>query len=184
VKKEAAMGHKALPKDTRSYAEKLLDPRWQRKRLEIMQRDAWRCQHCADERSTLHVHHRDYHYGLEPWDYPDAWLVTLCATCHAHETFGRRTNEKTLLRIMRRLGVPSSCLALLGGALYAWQGWQLSVPEQAKLLMALVDLMQDQPRLVAMAHDWLLEQQAQAPDAREALIKRQEQLVAAFSLKG
>ena len=45
------------------YAEKLKDPRWQKKRLEILERDAWVCQKCFDTKSTLHVHHRIYNGG-------------------------------------------------------------------------------------------------------------------------
>jgi hypothetical protein len=68
-----------------AYAQKLLDPRWQKKRLEILQRDEWCCQQCFDNESTLHVHHRRYIYGRDPWDYPDQLLVALCASCHEEE---------------------------------------------------------------------------------------------------
>lgn len=65
-----------------TYKEQLLDPRWQRKRLEILQRDEFTCQVCYDSESTLHVHHKHYHKGRMPWEYADEELVTLCATCH------------------------------------------------------------------------------------------------------
>lgn len=68
-----------------TYAEKLKDPRWQKKRLEILNRDDWRCQQCFDGDNTLHVHHRRYITGRDPWDYPDHMLVTMCETCHAAE---------------------------------------------------------------------------------------------------
>lgn len=67
-----------------SYSEKLRDPRWQKKRLEIMQRDDFKCQECSDATSTLHVHHTRYIKGREPWDYPNGFLVTLCELCHEH----------------------------------------------------------------------------------------------------
>lgn len=73
------------PRNT-EYSEKLRDPRWQKKRLLILERDDWTCQLCLDNKSTLHVHHRWYLSGREPWDYPDAGLVTLCETCHETET--------------------------------------------------------------------------------------------------
>lgn len=38
------------------YLEKLKDPRWQKRRLEIFQRDEFTCQVCFDTESTLHVH--------------------------------------------------------------------------------------------------------------------------------
>src|SRR4051812_4429925 len=54
------------------------DPRWQKKRLEIMQRDEFSCRKCGNDQATLNVHHTFYSPGRDPWDYPDASLVTLC----------------------------------------------------------------------------------------------------------
>ena len=68
-----------------NYKEKLLDPRWQKKRLEILQRDDFACKKCRDKTSTLHVHHRRYLQGCEPWDVPNNVLVTLCEDCHEYE---------------------------------------------------------------------------------------------------
>jgi hypothetical protein len=70
-----------------SYGEKLKDPRWQRKRLGILERDGWSCRICSDSETTLHVHHIEY--GGDPWDVPDNLLVTLCEHCHCMvEKFG------------------------------------------------------------------------------------------------
>lgn len=65
-----------------NYSEKLLDPRWQKKRLEILQRDEWSCQICLEKGKTLHVHHLAYQKGLDPWEYQDKDLTTLCDTHH------------------------------------------------------------------------------------------------------
>jgi hypothetical protein len=67
----------------KSYAEKLGDPRWQRKRLLVMDHDGWRCIACRCMERTLNVHHLKYHRGMDPWDYPMEELVTLCWKCHA-----------------------------------------------------------------------------------------------------
>jgi len=67
------------------YAEKLKDPKWQKKRLEILKRDDWQCQNCGDKEETLHVHHKDYLPGKDPWDIPSEFLITLCAPCHETE---------------------------------------------------------------------------------------------------
>lgn len=64
------------------YWQLLQDPRWQKKRLEIFERDEFRCQFCGDKESTLTVHHRFYIKGRSPWEYPDWALVTLCNECH------------------------------------------------------------------------------------------------------
>lgn len=65
-----------------SYWELLRDPRWQRKRLEVMKRDGFCCRMCRDETKTLNVHHTYYERGLSPWEYPDGSLYTLCEPCH------------------------------------------------------------------------------------------------------
>lgn len=63
------------------YQEKLKDPRWQKKRLEVFARAMWKCQCCGDDKNTLAVHHLIYSKG-EPWDAPDDTLECLCADCH------------------------------------------------------------------------------------------------------
>lgn len=94
------------------YSEKLKDPRWQKKRLEIFQRDEWKCQLCGDTESTLVVHHRDYLRGKDPWDYPDLLLVTLCEDCHEGELY-RSEAEQTLLGILRNLYLQGKLLTIV-----------------------------------------------------------------------
>lgn len=65
-----------------TYAEKLLDPRWQKRRLEILSRDNFTCQWCGDSKSTLHVHHTHYMKQEEPWETDEVLLVCICADCH------------------------------------------------------------------------------------------------------
>lgn len=66
----------------KAYGELLRDPRWQRKRLTIMQRADFACEYCGDNTSTLNVHHRWYEKGFNPWDYPDEVLICVCEDCH------------------------------------------------------------------------------------------------------
>lgn len=66
-----------------SYLAKLKDPRWQKKRLEIFERDFFLCQHCMGGDETLHVHHLKY--SGDPWECEDKFLITLCETCHKRE---------------------------------------------------------------------------------------------------
>ena len=86
----------------KTYSEKLRDPRWQKKRLQVLDRDLWACQMCSDTESTLHVHHRYYTKGAEPWEYDDAALQTLCEECHTEERELRPEAERELLDAMRR----------------------------------------------------------------------------------
>lgn len=86
------------------YGAKLRDPRWQKMRLEVMQRDAFTCQDCGDATRTLNVHHKFYRPAADPWDYPVASLVTLCEDCHEERT--ESTNEtkeaeRELVELMR-----------------------------------------------------------------------------------
>jgi hypothetical protein len=68
-----------------TYAEKLKDPRWQKKRLEILNLFSFRCQRCECEYKTLHVHHKTYEYGNDPWDYKNNNFMCLCEDCHEVE---------------------------------------------------------------------------------------------------
>lgn len=65
-----------------AYWELLKDPRWQRLRLEVMERAGFRCEDCADHRKTLNVHHSYYLKNRAPWEYPSESLVCLCEDCH------------------------------------------------------------------------------------------------------
>jgi hypothetical protein len=67
----------------KTYAEKLRDPRWQKLRLEIMNRDGFKCGYCHDKTTTLTVHHAHYIKGCEPWEYGPELLITVCEDCHA-----------------------------------------------------------------------------------------------------
>jgi 5-methylcytosine-specific restriction endonuclease McrA len=68
-----------------TYSEKLRDPRWQKKRLEIFERDGWKCLMCGRRDRELQAHHVIYK-KREPWDYPDYLYQTLCRDCHAERT--------------------------------------------------------------------------------------------------
>ena len=67
-----------------NYSQKLKSPKWQKKRLEILQRDEFKCKNCNSEEKTLHIHHLDYD-KCEPWEYENRFLITLCEDCHEKE---------------------------------------------------------------------------------------------------
>ena len=65
------------------YKERFKDPRWQKKRLEILDRDDWKCRSCLSKDETLNVHHMTYDNDIEnPWEYDNGNLITLCDYCH------------------------------------------------------------------------------------------------------
>ncbi len=71
---------------SKTYAERLLDPRWQQLRLRVFDRDGWKCHSCKKEDKTLHAHHVQYHPFAEgPWDYDIESIITLCSDCHSDE---------------------------------------------------------------------------------------------------
>lgn len=64
------------------YKAQLKHPKWQKKRLEIMQRDNFQCQCCLNKEETLNVHHRKYIKNKKIWEYDNDDLITLCDSCH------------------------------------------------------------------------------------------------------
>lgn len=67
----------------KSYAAKRKDPRWLRKRSEVLTSANFMCQDCGTATdSYLEVHHCIYIPRLEPWDYPNDLLMALCEECH------------------------------------------------------------------------------------------------------
>ena len=89
-----------------NYSEKLKDPRWQKKRLIVLERDNFACHFCLDPKKTLHVHHIGYGDG-EPWDVDDKLLITLCDECHKEEEEYLLELQKNLLRKFRNAGLTS-----------------------------------------------------------------------------
>lgn len=74
-----------MSKKKDDYGDSLKDPRWQKKRLEILNRDDWTCQICGAKDKMLHVHHISYFRGRKPWEYDNDLLITLCEDCHADD---------------------------------------------------------------------------------------------------
>ena len=95
-----------------AYGEKLQDPRWQKKRLKIMERDGWTCQGCGDKQRTLHVHH--IKYDGEPWEIEDQYLTTLCGECHEYEHSIEKEEElRALSSVVKDLFLASEIEFLL-----------------------------------------------------------------------
>ena len=69
----------------KTYSDKLKDPRWQKKRLEVLNLHGFKCEKCKCETKELHVHHRFYITGREVWQYDNDVLQVLCCDCHEKE---------------------------------------------------------------------------------------------------
>jgi hypothetical protein len=85
-----------------TYKEQLLDPRWQKKRLEILERDGFLCQQCFDSKTTLHIHHLKYNNG-DAWDIENEYLITLCKHCHSIIEYNKKNSFKILDVLKRSL---------------------------------------------------------------------------------
>lgn len=85
-----------------TYSEKLKDPRWQKKRLEVLQRDGFKCLDCGDGKKTLNVHHCAY-VGRDPWLVPDSVLMTLCHECHENRQEMENDAHLMLGQIMAKM---------------------------------------------------------------------------------
>jgi len=116
------MGYKPKTEAARQYAEKLKDPRWRARRLEILERDGHACRGCGahdplppepeedgyveedldpPEPVRLEVHHKYYEWGKDPWDYPNNALITLCEMCHDTETAYQKEAAQKFLRVVQ-----------------------------------------------------------------------------------
>jgi hypothetical protein len=85
----------------KTYSDKLKDPRWQKKRLEIFQRDEFKCIKCHDWQTELNIHHLKYSEN-NPWDEPNNNLITLCKDCHdIIEYYKNNFNNSNITRIIK-----------------------------------------------------------------------------------
>jgi hypothetical protein len=89
-----------------AYIELLRDPRWQKRRLEMLEKACWMCAECAAKDKTLHVHHLRYRKGLKPWEYGDGELRALCEDCHSrwHE-LKATLDESICVLSIKELGI-------------------------------------------------------------------------------
>lgn len=84
-----------------NYRDKLKDPRWQKKRLEVLNRYSFTCCHCGDDKTQLHIHHLKY--NGEPWEADMADMITVCAHCHViQEKLNKTYPGSTVVKVMRR----------------------------------------------------------------------------------
>jgi len=80
-----------------NYSNKLKDPRWQKRRLEILNRDNFKCKFCGDDKTELQIHHLKY--KGEPWEAPSEFLETLCKDCHHLITFNKNLNPIKIIKV-------------------------------------------------------------------------------------
>lgn len=84
-----------------TYSEKLKDPKWQRLRLLIFERDKWTCQSCGRTDLPLNIHHIKYISGKDPWEYEEHFLITYCEVCHETEHLIGTQIHESLIDIIK-----------------------------------------------------------------------------------
>jgi hypothetical protein len=104
-----------------TYYEKLQDPRWQKRRLEIMQKADFQCEDCGNKKSQLNVHHQYYVSKRDPWQYPDWSLKCLCKECHENRHKVEDDCEIKIAPFEDMFGF------LQEGASDEWETWDLCV---------------------------------------------------------
>ncbi len=134
----------------RQYGKKLLDPRWQKKRLEAFERDEWHCQRCYGNELTLHVHHR--WYVGEPWEAPMRALMTLCEECHADETERRPLAERELTETLK-IDFMTDEIEELAQA-FLWRSAQDLKHEPSVMMSAICRVIEDDERFRAAIDDY------------------------------
>lgn len=65
----------------KAYSNLLKTKNWLNKRNLILLRDKHKCRECKSD-EKLHVHHKIYINGRNPWEVPAKFLITLCEYCH------------------------------------------------------------------------------------------------------
>ena len=80
----------------KTYSELLQDPRWQKKRLKLLEKNNWSCESCHTKDKTLQIHHTYYIKDGLPWEYPDESLKCLCQPCHLE----RQKLEKDIQKLL------------------------------------------------------------------------------------
>lgn len=79
-----------------NYSEQLNDPRWKKKRVEILRRDKFTCFICGYFGDRVNVHHLKY--TGDAWDAPNEDLICLCRDCH------RKAHSNMILEKRDQLG--------------------------------------------------------------------------------
>ena len=121
--------------DRRNYSEKLQDPKWQKKRLEVMNRDGFKCRFCGNDQDTLNVHHLKY-VG-NPWEVDNDYLITLCEKCHENESKNRGHAENFLLEQFRIKGFSAEALFQLSKRINSLDSLTNKNEAEQKLILAL-----------------------------------------------
>lgn len=114
-----------------NYKQQLKHPNWQKKRLEILNRDNFTCQACGSGNKTLNIHHLYYADNCNVWDYENEALLTLCEDCHKREEREMKQEIVNLIESVKMSCIPSYYLRCLISAIRSFQ----NKPEELKVFI-------------------------------------------------
>lgn len=80
------MTNSSAPPAPSAYSKKFNDPRWLRKKADILLRDGGCCRYCKSADAHLQVRFIA-HRGIDPWEYPNEELETICVECSKLRAF-------------------------------------------------------------------------------------------------
>lgn len=135
-----------------THGEQLKSPKWQKNRLEIMERDSFKCRICESGEVQLHVHHIDYSPELKLWEYESNRLITICETCHKkiHEYDIISVKDNGILSVYDFIQIFPSCLVFLDSLENHKGDWTFCLnmragyfPEKVMMLCALHNYIKD-----------------------------------------
>lgn len=109
----------------KTYSEQYRSPKWQKKRLEVLNAADFQCQDCGSKENTLNVHHVIYHKGREVWNYTNDELMVLCEKCHEN----RHRMQSAMLVSMKAFD--SAALNQILGYIHGivFDGWMRRNPD-------------------------------------------------------
>jgi hypothetical protein len=76
-----------------TYKDQIKSPKWQKKRLEILNLRGFKCEKCNCDEKQLHVHHRFYLKNRKAWEYDNDVFQVLCYVCHENEHNNTKTKN-------------------------------------------------------------------------------------------
>lgn len=76
-----------------TYQEQIKSPKWQKKRLEILNLRGFKCEKCSCEERQLHIHHRFYLKDRKAWEYNNDVFQVLYHSCHENEHLSEHVND-------------------------------------------------------------------------------------------
>ena len=81
------------------FADQYKHPLWQKKRLEIFERDEFTCVNCGPSDRQLHVHHGYYEINKMLWEYDNDTMITVCEKCHKEIDIQKRLLHKKIAKL-------------------------------------------------------------------------------------